>query len=221
MTPTARKGDKQGKSRKPPGSRGNLSRSFGPSCRLPAHSQMNSVRGTSQTLDGVAHRQCISRDLLNLAICHVDNKVQQSRSSEPEQRTRRDVQDCSDQQTRSRVVGEAASQRGGAEARGVHRGLQGVWAVPTPCVTKRPPRPVETGSGRSVSPSSTQLVSLGRPLLRGKSGRPSSSWSPHFGDRLSAALPDWTFARGSEAREDRHLGALKVVFCPQAHAGHW
>ena len=28
------------------------------------------------------------------------------------------------------------------------------------------------------------------------------------------------FLWGAEAREDRHLGALKVVFCPQAHAGH-
>ena len=28
------------------------------------------------------------------------------------------------------------------------------------------------------------------------------------------------FLWGAEAQEDRHLGALKVVFCPQAHAGH-
>ena len=32
---------------------------------------------------------------------------------------------------------------------------------------QRPPRPVQTGGGRSVTPSSTQLVSLGRLLLFG------------------------------------------------------
>ena len=26
---------------------------------------------------------------------------------------------------------------------------------------------------------------------------------------------------GAVPREDRHLGALKVVFCPKAQAGHW
>ena len=29
------------------------------------------------------------------------------------------------------------------------------------------------------------------------------------------------FLGGAEAREDRHLGALTVVFCPQTHAGHF
>ena len=28
------------------------------------------------------------------------------------------------------------------------------------------------------------------------------------------------FLWGAVPREGRHLGALKVVFCPQAHAGH-
>ena len=28
------------------------------------------------------------------------------------------------------------------------------------------------------------------------------------------------FLLGAVPREGRHLGALKVVFCPQAHAGH-
>ena len=46
-------------------------------------------------------------------------------------------------------------------------GLHGVLAVPTPCVHQRQPRPVQTGGGRSVTPSSTQLVSLGRLLLFG------------------------------------------------------
>ena len=120
----------------------------------------------SQTADSVAHRQRISRDLLNLALCHVDFKLKQSRSSESEQVTH--------------VVEEAARHRGGAEARG-DRGLHGAWAVPTPCVHQRPPRPVQTGGGRSVTPSSTQLVTLGRLLLFGWSGRPSSSWSPLLG----------------------------------------
>ena len=33
--------------------------------------------------------------------------------------------------------------------------------------------------------------------------------------------PSWSSLFGAEAREDRHLGAVKVVFCPQAHAGHF
>ena len=63
-------------------------------------------------------------------------------------------------------------------------GLRGAWVVPAPCVHQRPPRPVQTGGGRSVTPSSTQLVSLGRLLIFGWPG------SPLFGDRQSAALPD-------------------------------
>ena len=45
--------------------------------------------------------------------------------------------------------------------------LHGVWAVPTLCVHRRPPRPVQTGGGRNETPSSTQLVALGRLLLFG------------------------------------------------------
>ena len=37
----------------------------------------------------------------------------------------------------------------------------------------------------------------------------------------AAALPVWTLFFGAVPREDRHLGALKMVFCPQAHAGNW
>ena len=66
----------------------------------------------------------------------------------------------------------------------------------------RLPRPVSswratalawTGSSRVASSVSHHLPSLGRPPLRGWSGRPSSSRSPLFGDRQSAALPDWSF----------------------------
>ena len=46
------------------------------------------------------------------------------------------------------------------------------WAVPTPCVNQRPPRPVQTGRGRSVTPSSTQLASLGRLLTTGADQTP-------------------------------------------------
>ena len=45
--------------------------------------------------------------------------------------------------------------------------MRGVQAVPTPRVNRRPPRPVQTGGGRSVTPSSTQLLALGRLLLFG------------------------------------------------------
>ena len=37
----------------------------------------------------------------------------------------------------------------------------------------------------------------------------------------AAALPVWTFLWGAVPREDRHLGAFKVVFCPKAQAGHF
>ena len=36
----------------------------------------------------------------------------------------------------------------------------------------------------------------------------------------AAALPVWTLFFGAVPREGRHLGALKVVCCPQAQAGH-
>ena len=75
--------------------------------------------------------------------------------------------------------------------------------VPAPCVHQRPPRPVQTGGGRSVTPSSTQLVSLGLLLFFGWSDRPSPSWSSLFRDRQFAALPDWSFLWGAEAREGR------------------
>ena len=38
---------------------------------------------------------------------------------------------------------------------------------PLRAYNQRPPRPVQTGGGRSETPSSTQLVSLGRLLLFG------------------------------------------------------
>ena len=94
--------------------------------------------------------------------------------------------------------------------------MSGVWrdtaarsVGPTPCVHQRPPRPVQTGGGRSARLSSIHLVSLGRLLHIGHPGRPSSSWSPLFGDGQSAELPVLSFLFGAVPREDRHLGALK------------
>ena len=74
------------------------------------------------------------------------------RTSGSEQRTRHDVLDCHDQQTRLHVVGEAESHGTWGPTR-----LHGVWAVPTPCVNQRPPRPVQTGGDRGATPLSTQL----------------------------------------------------------------
>ena len=90
-------------------------------------------------------------------------------------------------------------------------------AFPTPRVN-RPPRPVQSGSGRSVTPSSTQLVSLARfPFSLGN--RPSSSWSPLFGGRQSAALPDWTSVV-AVPREDRHLVSSGGLFARRHRRGH-
>ena len=75
--------------------------------------------------------------------------------------------------------------------------------------------------GRSVTPSCTQLGRTGSPaplrvaqVARRLPGRHSSVAS----SRCAAGL-DFLF--GAVPREDRHLGALKMVFCPKAHAGHW
>ena len=51
----------------------------------------------------------------------------------------------------------------------------------------------------------------------GWSGRPSSSWSPLFGGRQSAALPDWSCC-GAQYLGKAATWCLQVVFCPQAQA---
>ena len=84
-------------------------------------------------------------------------------------------------------VGEAQSHRGGAPA------CKECRRFPLLAYNQRPPRLVQTGGGRSATLPSTQLVALGRLLLFGWPRRPSSSWLPLFGDRQSAALPNWTF----------------------------
>ena len=95
----------------------------------------------------------------------------------------------------------------------------------------RLPRPVSswratalawTGALFGRSPSvSHHLPSLGRLPLRGWSGRPSSSRSPLFGDRQSAALPDWSFCGAQGNGKTATLVPSRVVFCPQALAGHF
>ena len=65
--------------------------------------------------------------------------------------------------------------------------MHGVQAVPTPCVNHRPPRPVQTGGGRGVTPLFHSALSLGG--FRASLGkRPSSSraTSP------LCYLPDWS-----------------------------
>ena len=55
--------------------------------------------------------------------------------------------------------------------------------------------------------------SVGSRVARRLPGRHSSVAA----SRCAAGLD---FLWGAVPREDRHLGALKVVFCPKAHAGH-
>ena len=56
--------------------------------------------------------------------------------------------------------------------------------------------------------------SVGSRVARRLPGRHSSVTASPLRCRSGLVL------RGAEAREGRHLGVLKVVFCPQAHAGH-
>ena len=66
------------------------------------------------------------------------------------------------------TAGEARGHEGGAHVGRVetHRAARSVGGSHS-LRNQRPPRPVQTGGGRSDTPSSTQLVSLGRPLLFG------------------------------------------------------
>ena len=65
----------------------------------------------------------------------------------------------------------------------------------------------------------THTLLLGRPLLRGRrvACRLPGRHSLVAASRCAASLD---FLLGAVPREGRHLGTLKVVFCPQAHAGH-
>ena len=85
---------------------------------------------------------------------------------------------------RRRRRGTKPSRRRPGGARGGSQGLHGVSAVLTPCENKSPPRPVQTGGGRRVAPSSTQLSlwvacsSSGCQVARRLPGRHSSAASP-------------------------------------------
>ena len=75
-------------------------------------------------------------------------------------------------------------------------------------------------SSRVASSVSHHLPSLGRLLLFGWSSRPSSSWSPLFGGRQSAALPDWSFCGAQRLGKAATLVSSRWSLCPQVHAGH-
>ena len=63
---------------------------------------------------------------------------------------------------RRRWRGKRPSRRRPGRARGEKQGCTERRRFPAPCVNKRLPRPVQTGGGRIVTLSSTQLVALGR-----------------------------------------------------------
>ena len=104
------------------------------------------------------------------------------------------------------------SRRRPSRARGGRQGCTECRRFPLRAYNKLPPRPAQTGGGRSVTPSSTQLVSLGRLLLFGYPGRPSSSWWSLFGDRRSAP-PDWTSC-GAQYLGKTATRCPQLVFLP-------
>ena len=73
---------------------------------------------------------CQTADSVILGLCHVDYEEQQSRSSEPDQGTRREVQDRSDRQTRSRDAGEKAIEEAPKRVE-THRGARSVTQAST------------------------------------------------------------------------------------------
>ena len=98
----------------------------------------------------------------------------------------------------------------GAEAQQESRNPEGLGGVPG-CVQVEShsacaPRLLR-GRGRTY-PHTALSRTLGRPLLRGKPGRPSPSWSPLFCGRQTAALPVWTFCGA------HRLWCPLVVFLP-------
>ena len=95
-------------------------------------------------------------------------KCHQSSQSPENHREARDNSYTLVQQTRVHFGGEAGGHRGGAsKARGEPQGCTERRRFPLRAYNQRPPRPVQTGGGRSVTPLSTQLVALGRLLLFG------------------------------------------------------
>ena len=71
---------------------------------------------------------------------------------------------CADASVRRRRGGKPSGRRQSAwSSQSAARSVGGSHSLRN----QRPPRPVQTGGGRSDTPSSTQLVALGRPLLFG------------------------------------------------------
>ena len=118
------------------------------------------------------------------------------------------------------VAGEARSHRGGAHAGRVknHKAARSGGGSRS---VRAPPH-TTIGADRRWPQRNTivhSALALGRfPSSLGN--RPSSSWSPLFGGGQSAALPDWSFC-GAQRLGKTATWCPQVVFCPQAHAGHW
>ena len=116
----------------------------------------------------------------------------------------------------SRRGGKPSRRRRSAWSPTRMRGVGWFHSVRTPT-----PRPVQTGGGRSVTHFYHTARHSGSPAPPRVARSPvvflvaTLRWPP------AAALPVWTFLFGAVPRGDRHLGALKVVFCPKAQAGHW
>ena len=84
-------------------------------------------------------------------------------------------------------------------------GLHGAQAVPTPCVHQRPPRPVQTGGGRSVDTVTHSARLFGSPAPLRVVRSPvvflvaTPLWPP------AAALPVWTFCSAQFLRKTATL----------------
>ena len=74
------------------------------------------------------------------------------------------------------------------------------------------------GHGRTY-PHTVLSRTLCRLLLRGWPGRPSPSWTPFFGGRQSAALPDWS-CFGAQRLGKAATWCSQVVFLPASTKRH-
>ena len=109
---------------------------------------------------------------------------------------------------------------GRGEARG-HRGVatHGEWRLHKDARSvcgshHRTPRPVQTGGGHSAAPLSIQLCLWVGSLRRWVTAR-------RLPGRHSSVTASPLRCRTGLLAGRRGFGALKVVFCSQAHAGHW
>ena len=100
------------------------------------------------------------------------------------------------------------------------------WAVGVPYSAATARTRLRRGGGTQrlcAAPSSRPRSHVPTHCSFSRAGSPAPPWvagSPVaflVATRCAAGLD---FLWGAVPREGRHLGALKVVFCPQAHAGH-